>query len=151
MVFDYLANAGTYAALSPSIKKAFDFLKDCYESGVKPGRYVLDGDSLYAAVSEYETAAPESLKWEAHRKYLDIQCVLKGREKLGIAALDSMLDAEEYLEEKDCLFSQTVKDCSYINMEEGNFAILFPQDAHQPRCIADEKSKVLKVVVKVKI
>ena len=52
-------------------------------------RYDIDGDNLYATVSEYITKNEEDAKFEAHQKYIDIQYVISGKEIMSIAPLST--------------------------------------------------------------
>ena len=71
MVLDVLENKERYYSLHKNFKDAFDFLEKSLKSNPEPGKYELKGDDLFAVVQAYETA--EDSKWEAHRKYIDIQ------------------------------------------------------------------------------
>ena len=59
--------------------KAFTFLKNSDLSKLEIKRYDIDGDNLYAPVSEYLTKNEEDAKFEAHQKYIDIQYVVSGK------------------------------------------------------------------------
>ncbi len=60
-------------------EKAFAFLRENESGHAGDQRYDIDGDNLYATVSEYMTKNEEDGLYEAHRKYIDIQYV--GRRK----------------------------------------------------------------------
>ncbi len=49
------------------------------------GRHDLDGDDLFALVQEYTTRAADECVWEAHRRYIDVQFVVTGAERMGVA------------------------------------------------------------------
>ncbi|MCK5344780.1 MAG: YhcH/YjgK/YiaL family protein, partial [Candidatus Heimdallarchaeota archaeon] len=65
------------------------------------GRYDL-GEGVFAMVSEYQTKDFDEGFIEAHRKYIDIQIILRGAEKIGVADIKTCIPVE-YDEEKDFL------------------------------------------------
>ena len=82
MIFDTLANAQKYYSLHSRFEDAFEFINKAISENLPVGRYELDGKNLFALVQEYTTKNPEEAKNEAHRKYIDIQCVLSGEERM---------------------------------------------------------------------
>ncbi len=68
--------------------KAFTFLKESDMTNMELKRYDLDGNNLYALLSEYMSKNEENARYEAHRKYLDIQYVVSGRELIGITPIN---------------------------------------------------------------
>lgn len=151
MILDSLEHASCYTSLNPAFEKAFCFLHDSMKQILQPGRYDLDGDRLYAIVQSYTTRPAEQVKWEAHRKYIDIQFLLSGRERIGYATVEKMVCPDEYNKDKDVQLAESTENPSYLLLSTGDFAILFPQDAHQPTCEDEFCSDVVKVVVKVLI
>ena len=95
---------------------------------------------------EYKDAAPET-----HRKYIDLQIVLRGREGFGYSHIlnPSLKVTDPYNEEKD-IEKYTVKDESLYEMTERSFALVFPEDVHRPAIKLDEHF-IEKVVIKIKI
>ena len=131
--------------------KAFAFLKDNDLAKLELKRYDLDGDSLYVIVSEYNTKDPEDARFEAHRKYIDIQYVVSGVELIGIAPLVSRVSVlQEYDATKDIEFL-SVKQGMTVQATEASFFIFFPDDAHMPGLKVTTNAPVRKVVVKIKI
>lgn len=151
MIVDNIINAQTYLGLNPGFEKAFAFLQTCLEHSPETGKHVIDGDKVYANVMKYETKAVDELRWEAHKEYLDIQFIVSGNEKIGYADVNALVDPSLYNAEKDCILADKANEASWVKLYRGQFAILWPQDAHQPKCLDEKVSDVLKVVVKVKI
>ena len=58
---------------------------------------------------------------------------------------------KEYDKEKDIEFLHCNICSSYQTLEEGEFLVFYPQDAHQPSLTPDNKLSVKKVIVKVEI
>lgn len=131
--------------------KAFTFLKEADLANLGLGRHDLDGDNLFVMISEYKTKNPEDSKYEAHRKYIDIQYVVSGIELIGIAPLTSKdIVLQEYDPVKDIEFF-SVKDGKNSIATTTGFFIFFPDDAHMPGLKADSIAPVRKAVVKIRI
>jgi YhcH/YjgK/YiaL family protein len=148
MVIDQLKNAHHYYKLGEGIAAALRYLQNTDPTKVEPGRYVLDGDQLYAMVQQYDTKPKAQGFWEAHRKYIDVQYVAQGAEHMGFAHL-SQLRPQPYDEEKD--FLKLEGEGEFVLMRAGTFVILGPEDAHMPGMAVDQPRPVRKVVVKVRI
>lgn len=149
MVLDKLTNASLYAPPGSRLAKAFEFLRRGDLATLANGRYEIDGDKVFALVQSYDTRPREQGKFEAHRKYIDVQFVVAGDECMGYANLAELSVTQEYSEKDDYLLAQGRAD--YVRVHPGMFTIFHPQDAHIP-CMAVEKpSPVKKVVVKVAV
>ena len=131
--------------------KAFTFLKNNDLSKLEIKRYDIDGDNLYAPVSEYLTKNEEDAKFEAHRKYIDIQYVINGAEMMSVAPLSQKNDViAPYDSSKDVEF-MTVRQSTSYKATPDRFFIFFPSDIHRPGVKIGENEQVRKVVVKVKV
>jgi YhcH/YjgK/YiaL family protein len=147
MIIDYFDNYHEYLGINTLLAKAFQYI--CYTdfSITPPGKYEIDGDRVFALVSEYETKDPKTTKPEKHEKYIDIQYIISGCELIGYAPFTDQNPSVEYDTVKDIAFYD--EPVSFIKMDTGMFAIFFPHDLHQP-CIQFKNSvMVKKVVVKV--
>ncbi len=151
MIVDKLENIGLYSDLGKRISRALLFLKQNRFEEMKDGRYEIDGKNIYASISRYRTKPVENGKWESHRKYIDVQFIAEGKERIGYSHLSGMVVQEEYNEEKDVQFLNGAGD--FITAEKNTFLILFPQDVHMPGISAEnnQQDEVIKVVVKVKV
>lgn len=151
MVLDTLANAARYESLNSRFAKAFAYLRTV-DGTQELGRHDLDGDHCFALVQTYETKPVEKAKFEAHRKYIDIQFIYSGRETILWAPLATMKEETmAYSDEKDAALWKLTPDTTPLHVSAGHFAILWPQDAHAP-CIEWEKpEQVFKVVIKVAV
>lgn len=151
MVLDTLANATRYERLNSRFAKAFAYLRTV-DGTQQLGRHDLDGDQCYALVQTYETKPVEKAKFEAHRKYIDIQFIQNGRETILWAPLVTMKEETmSYSDEKDATLWKLTPDLTPLHVSAGHFAILWPEDAHAP-CVEWGKSEtVFKVVVKVAV
>lgn len=131
--------------------KAFNFLKSNDLATLEIKRYDIDDDNLYAPVSEYLTKNEEDAKFEAHRKYIDIQYVISGSEQMSVAPVSMKKDIiTPYDPEKDIEF-MTVDQFNSFKATPERFFIFFPSDIHRPSVKVGENSQVRKIVVKVKV
>jgi YhcH/YjgK/YiaL family protein len=132
-------------------EKAFKFLKSNDLSKLELKRYDLDGDNLFATVSEYLSKNEETAKFEAHRKYIDIQYVISGKEIMNIAPIKTVKEVlTPYDATKDIEFVTVDKIVNY-KATPVNFFIFFPGDAHRPGLKDGVNSTVRKLVVKLKV
>ena len=116
---------------------------------LKEGRHAICGDEIYANVQTLETKSVEEQKWEVHRKYIDIQYVIKGKEKMGYGILEDFKDTViPYDDKKDVAFLDNGK-ANYIDVYEGSFVIFYPNDVHAPMLSVSDNEVIKKVIVKV--
>ncbi len=151
MIIDKLKNWENYH-FGPKWKCAFEFLNSLTsESDEK--KYDIQGEDIFAQVMSYETRRPDAAILESHRKYVDIQAVLIGSERIECFSRDDLVVQTPYDEFKDFeLYKRACPGQIYVDVFPGTFVMLFPQDAHMPALITGEKSELIKkVVVKIKI
>ena len=148
MIVDLLSNMTQYGDLSSGLTAGLAYLREHDLESPDPGRTDIDGDSVFAIIQDYETRLPEAGKWEAHRRYWDIQYIVQGAEILHYANI-AHLTAGVYVPEKDFLPLEGVGD--RITLRAGMAAILSPQDAHMPGMAIDRPMRVRKVVIKVAV
>ena len=148
MIFDHLTNILTYKGISPDIFAGSEFLKQL-SPDIAPGIYQLTL-RVKAIVSEYETKVKNEAGFEAHRKNIDIQYLLKGEERIACMPIEKLTETEPYSEEKDAAFYAAEGVAAQtMTIGGGYFAIFFPQDGHMPQLCVDKPKMVKKVVVKV--
>lgn len=130
-------------------KAAYEFLKAGGFNEKELGRYTLDEKGTYANIEEYTTK--DSAHFEAHRKYIDIQYLAKGREIIRVSSMDNIQNqVSEYNPDKDIEFFDKDEYTEHL-LDGSNFMVLFPKDAHMPCMKADTNSHVRKVVIKIPI
>ncbi len=151
MIVDRIENAHLYTGVSKRIAGALEVLKETDFATKENGRYDIDEDNLYYLLQRYTTELAEKRRPEAHENYIDIQYLAEGEELLGYCPLEGLEVDTPYNEQKDIIFYKQPKALGEIHLLPGVFAVLFPQDAHCPKCQLDGPAEVLKVVVKVKI
>jgi YhcH/YjgK/YiaL family protein len=146
MVLDKIENYALYTNLSERIAKGFEFINNTDLVQIESGKHEIDNDDIFAIVQEYDTKEEENCKLEGHKKYIDIQYVIKGTELMGVTTKKDQ-KITEMNEEKDYTFFEG--ETSLVKVGEGMFTIFFPDDLHRPCVKAGQIAKVKKVVVKV--
>ncbi|MHC1761921.1 MAG: YhcH/YjgK/YiaL family protein [Negativicutes bacterium] len=135
---------------APAIQKAITWLQINDLAALPTGRQEIDGEKLYALVSEYSTEPKEKRRAEAHRKYVDVQYIVKGTEIVGYSPMQEGLEVlEDKLVEKDAIFYKNPPGEVELILETGMFAVLFPWEVHRPNCLRGEAAPVRKVVLKI--
>jgi len=147
MIFDQIINADRYKVLSKNLEIAFNFLMESELESFPPGTIPILDDKVFGRVSEYNTKDPNEIDWEAHQKYIDIQCLIFGQEKIGHAPINSMKLIKDYNIEKDIAFYQGYGD--YVTLKPGSFALFYPYDSHKPGLVYFKSILVKKLVIKV--
>lgn len=150
MIIDKLANWWLYAGMNDGFDTAFSALERLLSKEPADGKYVLDGEKLYASVQSYQTQEHSERKWEAHRDYIDIQFIWQGQEIIGWSPVEELVPVGTYSKTNDVqFFSGEMNTC--LKVSEGVFAVFFPGDAHRPGCMWEEAEAVKKIVVKIKV
>ncbi|OFX15971.1 MAG: hypothetical protein A2Z18_09215 [Armatimonadetes bacterium RBG_16_58_9] len=149
MIIDDIRNASQYYGLGESIAAGLKFLQTQDFSNMQPGRYDVPDSDCYAIVIHYDTKPVEQGIWEAHRKYIDIQYVHAGAERIGWANINSLRPTADYDPDKDFLAMEGEGD--FATLRGGTFMLLMPQDPHMPSISVGPGQAVIKVIVKVPV
>jgi YhcH/YjgK/YiaL family protein len=148
MHLDTLENVRQYYRLHSGFEAAFRFLKQSDLSALAPGRHDIDGENVFASVFHGKGRGANGSPLEAHRKYIDIQCVVRGVDTIGIRPLQACAEPRGgYDREKDIIFFSDEPE-NRISVPAGSFVIFYPEDAHAP---LTGEGELMKVVVKVKV
>jgi len=138
-----------YHKMQAAWDKSFEFLADKAKlDTLKPGIYPIDGKNAYASITDDPEKKEETARWESHRKYIDLQYVIRGKEKIGVSPLDSATVTEPYNDAKDAAhYSAAGK---YYIATPAEFYLFFPSEAHRPNLKVDGYDTVKKLVIKIK-
>lgn len=133
MVIAHLNDSERYASLHPLFKQLFDYVKSHDLSQVPAERITLDGERLFINVADPTLKDPENQVLEVHRRYIDVHFPLTGEEIMGWSPM-SVLTTESvnpFNEEDDYeIYAEQAQ--SYHTIHPGEFAIVWPEDAHAP-------------------
>ena len=147
MIIDRAANIGLYGKILPGLEGG---MKAIAELGENPplGRYEFDGG--YFMVQEGDTKPIPEGEFEAHRKYIDVQFVLKGEETVAWASIPELAPADDYSPEKDRqMFTGEPAQCNVIR--EQMVWVAFPEDGHNACRHLQEQTHFLKIVMKLPV
>lgn len=134
----------------PYAEDIVKFVREFKNTDMQPGRYDIHGDDLFAAVSAYDTEPEEDRKFENHKKYIDLQLLVKGNEEIHWAPVEKLeLISEEFSKGGDIAFYNG-ESYGYVLLSGDTCAILFENDAHKPNVMHKTAEKVLKIVFKIK-
>lgn len=148
MIFDHLSNASKYFSLNKYFEDAFNFLMHTNLKDLNEGKHFIKDEECFAIVNKYNTKKESESFAESHKKYIDIQFMVSGLEKLGFGFINEFHN-EIYNESND--LQKHSGEMNFVDLKENYFAILFPHDVHMPGIIKNEIQAVLKVVIKVAI
>lgn len=152
MILDTLDRHARYSAWMPWLAPAFEFLQRTAGPSLAPGRYEIDGERMFAIAAQYQTRGYDEAEPEAHRKYLDVQYLVSGRETIYWTPLgEAGAVSQPYDAERDLVFFARNDRARPFELAAGHFAIFFPDDAHQPNSHVGAPAAVHKVVVKVRV
>ncbi len=148
MVVDAIKNVELYYSLSPRIKQAFDWLAKTDVSALSAGRHDIDGDNLFVNVMDIELKPRCEAALEVHDRYIDIQIMVGDTEEYGWSErCDCYAPREEFNRERDVQFFTDAPQ-TFFSLNERQFAIFFPEDAHAPML---GEGRVRKLIFKLRI
>ena len=151
MIFGHISQPNP-CRLPRAIEKALHFLRTTDFTTLEPGVVEIEGRNIFAQVLDLTTKDLHENRPEVHRRYLDIQFLAWGEEKIGIAIDTGNNEiSESLLEQRDIIFYHNSENESFIEMVPGSYAIFFPQDVHRPGCHKSVATPIRKIVVKVAI
>jgi biofilm protein TabA len=138
MILDKIENLNKYG-------KQFEFILTHLKDEFTKGKFDISEPQRFGIGLEYNTQDADKCLWEAHRKYLDIHCVLEGREIVEICDLEKMEPANDYVDDYQ-LFTGSAQH--KVLLEPGTFMVLHPNEVHRTGVIAGDTALVRKFVFK---
>lgn len=148
MIYDTLNHLEQYQGLFPRLYRGLELLRTTDFSSLADGPYEVEGKDLFFSLQSYESK-PANLTPEAHRDYIDIQFLVEGTEKVGVAPLEDMLEEVEGRPDSDIWFYRGPVD--EITLSGSRFAVFFPGDAHAPGIAPEKPAPCRKCIVKVRL
>lgn len=148
MIVANLTNKQEYYGIHPELDKALDYLTPEFLENASTEKTLLDGENLFVTKYHLETVPVEQTFFEAHKKYLDIQVVIQGIERVEIAHPDGLTLTEE----KGDFYGYTGQADQSVILKPGNFLVVFPGDAHRLRLPVHQSGEPFtRVVFKIKV
>ena len=149
MIYDKTENINKYKCIHKQFADVLHFLESAQGSEWSDGKYEINDQGAYVIIETYETRDVSDCFIECHRKYIDVQFVIEGIERVGVCHR-SACDAFTYDEEKD--FQKLMGDPDLLTLGTGSFMIFYPDDAHMPRVrYGGSSGTVKKAVFKVPV
>lgn len=132
----------------PQLEIVFDYVIKNINNKTLDGQYNITKE-IYAVVQTCQPKIKNEQVLEKHKKYVDLQLVISGKEKIGWKFFDKKFKVlKKYNTKKDISFYSNKPD-TFINLKKGEFAIFFPEDTHAPLCCDNIVKKcVVKIPVK---
>lgn len=150
MILGSLKDIDRYQSISSDIYLGLQFLASASKD-IALGEYPIS-DNAKAIVSEYETIAEFVRGYEAHRHVIDIQYPIIGMERVKWSPIDGMDVNIPYDEIKDRTFFKNPKvQGNHVDIGNGIFAIMFPEDGHSPQHFIEKPELIKKITIKVTI
>ncbi|NLH63768.1 MAG: DUF386 domain-containing protein [Erysipelotrichaceae bacterium] len=149
MILDSLDHRSCYAEM-PELKKILDAMAEIHAETMPRTKIVIDGDRAFINPVQMTTKPFAETKFEAHKRYADVHCVISGTEEIIVNDLSKVKEIETYSEEKDIGFYQGENGTVCI-LKPGDFLVCFPQDAHRVAIAPSIPDAVIKLVGKIKV
>lgn len=152
MIIASLKDIDMQIGCDSSIKIVIEFLKNNLNKEIPLGRFELGENDLFGYSQKYKTKeADEDLRYEAHKKYIDVQYIISGSEKMRWVNISDLNITNEYDAVGDCILG-TYNDIDYreIKFNAGDVVIIYPEDAHATSIVDHTGCQnVCKLVIKV--
>ena len=130
MIIDSIKNCALYEKVNGNFAKVFEILKTLDEN-TEPQKIVVDEGNVWINVQKIGERPPISeMKFEEHRKFIDVHFIVHGKESFGYCDTDRVTVVIPYSEEKDIEFSEG--EISKVYLSAGDFCVTYPHDAHMP-------------------
>ncbi len=149
MIIDSLDKLALYAAVHPGFADVDAFLATYDLSTLAAGTHPINDCGAFASVNEYTTKSVEDSFIECHRRYIDVQMIAWGEERIGITHTRFCQELP-YDEQKD--LQKLTGKVDFVTLVPGMFAVFFPHDAHEPGVTSGtEPAAVKKIVFKIPV
>lgn len=140
MIYDEIRNISRYRGISSNLDVAIDFLEKTELNNLPLGKTEILGDKVFANVMEAQAKDEKELSFEIHKKYMDIQIDIEGKELIFIG-LDGFHEKEPFSPEK----------CARMIMGQGRFIVCMANEPHLPGAAAGDDRRLKKCVIKVAV
>ncbi len=143
MIIDKRKNLLFYKELIPKIDNALKKLESLTDDS--EGQYEFDGGFLLIV-----TGTTKYIKegyFETHKKYIDVQIILEGSEKIAWSEISDLKNLVPYNSKTDCEFFEGSNE-HYIKISKDMFYVVFPHDGHKPTVHVNNESSFRKCIIK---
>ena len=149
MIIDSLQNAAKYYSLHPNFQKAFEYVSQTDIASLEAGAFEISEGLKLIVIHGDGNSREESIKgFECHDKNIDIQISIQGPETFAWKPREKCVNPNgDYSDERDVRFFHDAPD-TFFEMQEKQFAILFPEDVHSAMI---GEGALRKIVIKVAV
>lgn len=126
MIIDSFKNIRKYAAILPDLENGLKAIEHADE--LETGNYPFEGGRFM--IQEGTTKPITQGDFESHRKFIDVQIILKGAEEVAWQDVSDLTVTKPYDAEKDAA-KYTGDKSHHMLISEGMFWAAFPQDGHR--------------------
>ncbi len=145
MIYGELKELKFYKGISENLDKAIE----CIENGAYKtmnGKHEIDGDNVFFNCQTVTTQPIEERFFEGHKKYIDIQIVIEGEERIGYSTRSNVVRTTPWDKETD--FEKYEGSVDHIfDLNGDTFIIIFPEEPHMPLIHGENGPKEIKKVV----
>lgn len=146
----------------PGFAEAYAYLLLVFQEGSEENRRLRShkadafvtiplSETIFALEQVYFTKERQACFFESHRRYIDIQFILEGKERMDYCATKMLMVDLAYDVKKDFIKYHDLNHMTSFLLQKGDMAIFFPDDAHMPCLKTDNTTLVYKTVVKVPV
>lgn len=147
MIIDKIFNFERYLCLNKGFEKVLQVLEKYSDPSLEPGKYEIDGERVFAVVQGYDTKEAQADKFENHRKYIDIQYIVKGCEQIHVKEMSTLTVDFPFDEPHDYEFYKTPESYVTCELESGEFAVFWPGETHRPGVMTQKGAAPLRKVI----
>ena len=147
MIYDKFCNSINYLGISENLDNALRIIPKLNSMSLLQGRNEIN-EKIYINYVCSQTQLNENLKFEFHKKYLDIHCLLYGKERILIADTNKLKTTNKYSANEDYGLQEGIENIDIV-MSEETFLVCFPNDSHLPMLAVEQPESVKKAIIKV--
>lgn len=161
MIFTNINDKLQNSSLTKDIQFCIDYAGKNREKilSLENGSYDVDYNGIKMNVGKYFTKKENDKFWESHKRYLDVQIMIDGSERVAFNDIRNMKEKSFY-PERDLVILEGNKLFDIV-IENGDVLVFFPNDVHKPELdildseneeeCENKKKIITKVVFKIEI
>lgn len=161
MIFTNINDKLQNSSLTKDIQFCIDYAEKNREKilSLENGSYDVDYNGIKMNVGKYFTKKENDKFWESHKRYLDVQIMIDGSERVAFNDIHNM-EEKSFDPERDLVILEGNKLFDIV-IENGDVLVFFPNDVHKPELdildseneeeCENKKKIVTKVVFKIEI
>lgn len=161
MIFTNINDKLQNSSLAKDIQFCIDYAEKNREKilSLENGSYDVGYNRIKMNVGKYFTKKENDKFWESHKRYLDVQIMIDGSERVVFNDIRNMKE-KSFDPERDLVILEGNKLFDII-IENGDVLVFFPNDVHKPELdildseneeeCENKKKIVTKVVFKIEI